>query len=233
MAKTYHPINAVEYAKRYIKNMPLEDPTILTEIVNDAHCYMWAYAPWSWSVGSMPTFTLTANFSDYSVNIPTDFLYAFDAFLIDGLKVERELTTVSILPADVGFVGQPNYVYYFGTAGASGTGRVAPKPAQVTGTQTVIAKYKRTPTLYTPSTVYTGTMPFDDVYFNVYREGVLWKAYLYADDRRAGDANIDPKSGRVAFSGQRAVFEAALEIMKQREPQILANPFRVDQKEPK
>lgn len=231
MAKTYVPFNAVEYAKQFIKKMPIEDPTILTEIINDAHCYMWSYAPWSWSVGSMPTFTLDAGYTDYSVDIPIDFLYAFDALLKDGEKVERELSVVSILPEDVGFVGQPNYVMYFGMPGTSGTARVSPEPAQVTGTKTVIANYKRTPTLFTAANIYTQTMPFDDTFFNVYREGVLWKAYLYADDRRAGDANIDPKSGRVAFSGQRAVFEAALELMKQREPQILANPFRVDQKD--
>lgn len=238
MAKTYHPIDAIKYAKAFIKGMPIDRPETALSILNAAHIYIWKYASWVWTVGTMDTFSVASDTQDYTVNIPSDFTYAFGATLVDSdsgkMSPYVELEVVSHLPTDVGLVGTPKKVAFSGTAGLVGTARISPKPGtNIGGTSYVVSQYKRTPTLYTPQTIFTGTMPFDDVYFDVFSEGVLWRAYKFADDRRAGEANIDPKTGKWAFSGQRAEFETGLQLMVEREPLIIASPFRIEQKEKK
>jgi hypothetical protein len=232
MARTKNPIEAIIYAKRFIKNMPIE--TVQTEIINRVHAYMWMYAPWRWTIGSMPTFNLSANQQDYTIAYPSDFLYTIEAFLSDGSLDERPLWVEPILEPNVGFVGQVNHIAYMGNAGDSaGLVRVMPRPAQINGTQTVIAKYKKAFTPYTNQTIFSALMPFDDEWFSVFEEGVLWQAYLYADDRRAGGAQADPNSGQIRFSDQRANFEAALVHMREREKLGVVNIFERDQREVK
>lgn len=230
MAATRPPADAFNYAKRYIKNMPLEE--VRTDIINRVANYMWMYAPWRWTVSSTPTITVAANTQDYTMNYPSDWLYAIRATMVEGSGAERSLEILPALETNVGFVGNPNYIAYTGTAGqVGGPVRISPKPAQVSGTPLVIGLYKKTNTAFTNQTIFTGTLPFDDLWFWVFEEGILWQAYLFGDDRRAGDVGTDSQSGAAKFSGQRAVFEAALTFMKDREKLLLINPFSVDQKD--
>ncbi len=89
--------------------------------------------------------------------------------------------------------------------------------------------YKKTMTTFTSATIFTGLMPFDDEWFWVFEEGFLWQAYLYADDRRAGEAVVEGDS--VKFNGQRASFEAALNVMREREPLLYLDSQRAEQKD--
>lgn len=230
MPSTKKPYEAFDYAKRYIKNMPLEQ--VRTDIINRVVNYMWMYAPWRWTIGSTPTITVTANTQDYTINYPSDWLYAIRATLVDNSSVERPLEILPALETDVGYDGNPNYIAYTGTAGqVGGPVRISPKPAQVTGTPLVIGLYKKTNTAFTNQTIFTGTLPFDDLWFWVFEEGILWQSYLFADDRRAGDVTMDAGNNTPRFSGQRAVFEAALAIMADREKLLLISPFNVDRKD--
>ena len=111
--------------------------------------------------------------------------------------------------------------------------RVSPKPAQVQGTQTVIGLYKKLFTPFTDSNIYTTGVPEGDNWYHVFQSGVLWKAYQYADDQRAGDASVRANDAQVSFSGARGTFEANLIQMKEREPLLLINVFERDQKDPK
>lgn len=232
MAATIPAIDAIDYAQRYIKNVPLLP--VQTKLVNEVNTIMWLAAPWRWTLGSLPTFTLVANQQDYTINYPADFLYAVDGSVIisNGDGDERDLRVVPTLPTAVGYVGQVNRISYPAAAGAvGGTVRVAPKPAQVQGTQTVLGLYKKSPTLFTNHTVYTTAMPFGDEWYHVYQSGILWKAYQYADDGRAGDASTQGDQTR--YNGARAQFEANLQDMMAREPLNLVNVFNRDQKEKK
>jgi len=230
MASTRKPAEAFLYAKRFIKSMPLEQ--VRTDVINRVSYYMWMYAPWRWTLGSTPTITLAANTQDYTMNYPADWLYAVRATQTDGTKSERPLEIVPSLETSVGFVGNPSNISYPTAAGtSSGLVRVSPRPGGLTGTQVVVGLYKKVMTAFTDQTIFTGTLPFDDEWFWVFEDGVLWQSYLFADDRRAGDVATDSQSGAARYSGQRAVFEAALTMMKDREKLILVNPFAIDQKD--
>jgi len=163
---------------------------------------------------------------------PADWLYAIRATQTDGNNSERPLEIVPNLETNVGFIGNPNSIAYPAAAGsASGLVRVSPKPGTLAGTQVVVGLYKKVMTPFTNQTIFSSTLPFDDEWFMVFEEGILWQAYLYADDRRGGDVSVDSQNGVARFSGQRAVFEAALTMMKDREKLIMLNPFSVDQKD--
>lgn len=209
--------------------MPLEQ--VRPAIINRVAYYMWMYAPWRWTIGSTPTITLASSTSDYTINYPADWLYAIRATQTDGTNSERPLEIVPSLETNVGFVGNPSQIAYTGTASQTGGPvRVSPKPGTITGTQVVVGLYKKVMTAFTSQTIFTATLPFDNEWFWVFEEGILWQAYLFGDDRRAGDVVAD-QNGNVKFSGQRGVFEAALTIMKDREKLLLINPFMVDQKD--
>lgn len=232
MAATIPVIDGIDYAQRYIKNVPLTP--VQTKLINEVNTIMWMAAPWRWSLGSLPTFNLAASTQDYTINYPADFLYAVDGSIIvsNGDGDERDLRVVPTLPTAVGYVGQVNRISYPAAAGAvGGTVRVAPKPAQVNGTQTVLGLYKKSPTLYTNATIFTSALPCGDEWFHVFQSGLLWKAYQYADDGRAGDAVISGE--KMQYNGARGQFEANLQDMMSREPLNLVNVFNRDQKEKK
>lgn len=212
MAATKRPIEALDFCKRFIKNMPLEQ--VQTEILDQVNKMMWMAAPFRWTVGTLTAISLANNTQDYTLAPPADFLYLIHSYIADGSTTPRILDVEPALPADVKLVGDPTRVAYVG----SNTFRVAPKPGTGVGTQQIISFYKKTAPSLTDSTIQnTGVLIFDDEWFWVYTSGVLWLAYLFGDDQRAGGASVDPTTGKYQFTGQRAIFEANLLIMKQRE----------------
>lgn len=235
MANTIPPIVAFDYVKRMIKFMPLDQ--IMARLVNRVAYYMWMDAPWRWTLGSLPVVPLIANTQDYTAAFPSDFLYPVSCYIVRGsatagdIAPGRELQIWPTMETARGVLGNPSMIAWIGTAGTNGTVRINPIPGQVNTIENVIGLYKKSMTPFTNSTVYTGTMPFDDEWFPVFEEGVLWQAYLFADDRKAGEASgIGEK---MQFSGQRAVFESALQHMREREPLITVSPFGPTQKDTK
>jgi len=226
MAATYRPIDAFDICKRFIKNMPLEQ--VQVRVLDSVSKVMWMAAPWRWSIGSLPNITLVANTQDYTVALPADFLYAVTSYVTDqNGGSPRDLEIVPSMPVG-GLVGQVSRVAFTGTAGTNGTARFFPKPVTLpTGTQTVISMYKKTAPVITPANVFTaGTLVFDDEWTPVYEAGVLWLSYLFADDTRAGSAQADGR-GTYSFTGQRAVFEANIQLMKEREKLLIVDPRMV------
>jgi hypothetical protein len=213
MAATKRPMDAIDYCKRFIKNMPLEQVQI--EIMDQVNKIMWMAAPFRWTVGTLSPISLASNTQDYTLAPPADFLYLMNAFISDGTTTPRNLDVEPTLPADVKIIGDPTRISYVG----SNTFRVSPKPGTlVAPTQQIISFYKKTSPLLIETNVNTaGSLIFDDEWFWVYCSGVLWMAYLFGDDQRAGGASIDVTNGRYQFTGQRAVFEANMQIMKNRD----------------
>jgi len=230
MASTRLPIEALDYAKIYIKRMPLNQ--VFTQLANRVSNIMWMAAPWRWTIGSTPTFTLTGAQQNYTINYPADWLYPIRSTVTDGKLTEPNLEIVPLIETVTGFVGSPKQIAFTGTAGqVGGPVQISPVPATVTGTLVVTGLYKKKITPYTNQTIYNTVVPFPDEWFWVFEDGMLWAAYQYGDDRRAGDATIDPSSGKLSYSGQRAQFEAGLEQMRQREPMISLDPLIVNPKD--
>lgn len=209
------PYSAIEYAKKLTKNMPMD--RISLDIQNEVLYRMWMAAPFRWTVESLPSFDLVANTSEYNIDFPDDFLYAIQSVITNGEGHEEKLDIVSSISQDVGYVGRPSKIAFLGSAGESGVVRISPLPAQVEGTEKVIGLYKKTcPSITTSSQFLESSLPFSREWFRVYKCGVLYLAYHYSDDRRAGETNFNGE--RVVFTGARADFELGLEEMRKREP---------------
>ncbi len=212
MASTIAPVDAFALCKRYIGNMPLE--TVQVRILDDVNKLFWMAAPWRWTVGNLTSIAITASTQDYTLAPPSDFLYILDSYITNGTTTNH-LKVVPSLPAATLVKGNVDFVSYQG----SNTFRVFPNPgAASTPASSLVSFYKKQAPIITASNQNTaGTLVFDDEYFPIYESGVLWMAYLYSDDSRAGAAQIDGK-GNMQYSGQRAVFEAGIANMLRREP---------------
>lgn len=216
MSSTRRPVEAIEHAKTFIKNMPIEKAQV--EILNQIKDMMWMASPWRWTVGVLEPFKLVANTSDYAITMPSDFMYAIHAFVADGSTAPRTLEVVPQLPSDVKLVGQPNFMAYEGlNLGGKGIFRVSPKPGTtIIADQYVTAYYKKESDIIDAKTMHdTGYLGFDDEWFWVYCHGVLWLCYMWGDDRRAGDTTY--REGQAQFSGQLALFMSGIGQMQMRE----------------
>lgn len=217
MAASERPIDSLNWAQGYIKNMPLY--RLQKEILNDAAKYFWRAAPWRWTLGSMPVVSLTNNNQEYAVTLPADFFYIEQANLIESNKITKELEVVPFIPLEGVKYGQPGQISVLGS-GASGFYRVAPVPSGYVSFPQITGIYKKEYTELTETTIYSpGTLIFPDLYTDVFRACVLYYAYLYADDTRAGNVQFGGKNS--TYTGQRAVMEAAIQEIREREPMPL------------
>lgn len=223
MASTYRPIDAFDYAKNFIKKMPLEQ--VSAGILDAAIKHLWMAAPWRWTIGDMPTASIAANTTDYTIVDPGDFLHLQGGRLTDGVGYNRPLTPVSHIVEPVTQPGQPTQL-------AHNTNKliVYPAPTALPSGQTItlLSSYKKQAPSITATNQYTaGVQIIDDEWFWVFQEDVLWRAFLYSEDGRAGSIQLGPSGP--TYSGQRAVVEDALNFMRQSEPLLVVDPL-VEQK---
>ena len=217
MAATKAPIEAVDYVKAYVKAMPFDQ--VAVSAVQDVSSQIWMAAPWRWTIGVCTPVALSAGQTDVAlVNPPSDFLYIVKAFLTDGDSV-IELAPESALPGQADFLGVPSKVSYID--GATPKFRVHPAYGSVSSSKSykLFVWYKKAAPVFanTASLSVPGALVMDDEWFWVFRDGLLWRAYLYADDQRAGSSQVG-SNGQIAYSGQLAVFQAGLEEMRRSEP---------------
>jgi hypothetical protein len=214
MASTYRPYKAFDECKQFIKLQPLE--RVAPFILDEALKFLWMAAPWRWSVGVCAPLSLTINTPDQPVTVPADFLYIIRAVLTDGNTVMHLHPEAALPVAAGGLKGNPFAVSYESSALAF---RLYPYTvaAPNTGTWKLTVWYKKKSPIITNTNIGTvGALTIDDEWFHVFKEIVLWKAYLYGDDDRAGGATW--ADGKVQYTGQLGVAMALLEQMKATEP---------------
>jgi hypothetical protein len=193
---------------------------VKVQILDDAAKMLWHAAPWRWTVAAFPDVTVLANTADYTVSIPSNYLRLQEAYIVDEGHdgTPRVLEITPAMSAGV-IKGQPSEVSVSGTAGGSGTLSLYPVQGAI-GTGSilkVISTYKKVcPTIASGNVATAGYLVMDDDWFWVYNSCVLYHAYLYADDQRAGSATFN-SAGQWQFTGQRAVAEANIALMKDRE----------------
>jgi len=211
MASTYAPVDALDYATEFIKGMPIE--RIQARVLDDANKHLWMAAPWRWTLGNTSAnIPLVTDTQDYTLTAPADMLYPLYAYSSDGITTPNYIDIEPILPTTEIIKGIPERMAYMG----SNTWRFYPKP-QVTGSKSVVIQYKKIAPVVTVQNSYTaGTLVMDDEWFWVYQELVLWKAYAYADDTRAGSAQMT-SDGKWQYTGKRGEAEAAIQYMRERE----------------
>jgi hypothetical protein len=216
------PIEALEMARLYIKKIPLDGLGVGEAIIRRAMARMWMAAPFSWTIGAGVSFNLVEGVGLYTaVTYPTDWGYALKADYVvgDSLTQTRDLTIVGRIEDDDGQEGQPSKIYYSGPQGLESTVRISPIPQAFDGTPRVTSLYKRTCPVYTGAAIHNTVIPFPDDWFYVFEDIVLYEAYKFADDSRAGEAVI--AGDQPKFNGQMAVFQASLGEMRLREPLVL------------
>lgn len=225
MPSTYAPSIALQFAKTFVKFMPIDTQTAINyQILDYAHSIMWMAAPWRWSVGYVGTVILATGQSDYTLTDPTDFLYIEGAYITDGSSI-NELKPVAFLPVDTTTPGLPSEIAHV----ATNTYRITPVPTATGSQQKLIVYYKKARPAITAGNMNTaGVQVFDDEWFPVYQTGVLWLAYMYADDARAGAATVD-QDGKTQYSGTLGAFQAGLAQMRRAENLIFQLPGNLGQ----
>jgi hypothetical protein len=137
--------------------------------------YMWTRYPWKESLAELPPFHLTRDESDYAaplLAVPSDFFGLHDARLRNSSNyVSAPLTIQKELRYD-GVPGLPTSIAYQKDIAGF---RVHPVP-QVGGADWwVEGTYKKTPTKVTNENLAAYTLPWDDIYFAVFRAGMVAK----------------------------------------------------------
>lgn len=228
MSATFTPQLAVDYAAQMIKSMPIN--TVGSLVCQQASNFIWTAAPWRWTIGTLSPITMVAGNQEHSiVSAPTDFLCLEQCYEADSISL-RAIKPVSSLPPSATMTRLPNYVAISSITNATpATIRFeALYPSiQATKTPKFWAWYKKIAPILSADLNTPGALIMDDDYYQVYTEWVLYYAYRYADDQRAGGAQIsvtpDGKKQTV-YTGQLGVARAALEELRQDELVLYSFP---------
>lgn len=227
MSTSLTPNMAFEFAKSIIRQEPLDDPNngdFKTRVLDDAKKYLWMARPWYWTLGNLPNITLSAGTPGYNVVMPGDFWKLEKVYMTDG-RTNMPLAIASIVPGDSIISQSPTQI-----AWESGTlFRVYPTPGSLLNATTVVMLYKKQCTNITNPAA-SDQLIAPDEYFPVYEQIVLWYAMLYAFDDRAGETQINPQTGQIVYTGQRAVMESFIEEWGRRDPTMFEWDMRPDNK---
>lgn len=227
----YTPLTTFNWIKVMIKGMTIDN--IMPNILDDANKLLWMAAPWRWTLGVIDAVAVPANpAGDISIGtLPADFLYAYKVWTVSTSDsgTPRELQIVGALSDDISVVGQATQVQIIGTAGGAGTARLYPQPTNVpSGTKLYIIYKKLAPVIDKANEGTPGVLLMPDEYTPVYNMGCLYYAYLYADDQRAGAAQI--QDSRITYSGVLGTFKALIQDMRVQEKLPLADDRPPDRK---
>ena len=228
MASNYTPLDALNFAKRFVMNMPLDDATIKIPILQAASDELHLYAPWRWTIGEFEKKDIANSTEDYTISAVTDALFGLGAELrfLEKERTER-LEFVANLTAVGIHTGTPRKIYWNGTT----TLRLHPIPKglEATDLPKLISWYKLvniriqesgTETALVKNDDNAAALRFGDEWFWVYRQLVLKHAYQFTSDPRLGSMQVDARGG-VALTGQMAVCEHLLRQMREKEKPLL------------
>lgn len=212
---TYTAQNAIDLVRRFIKQIPLSDSSVDIMLCDRVNSVMWTAWPWRWSQASLTAIPLVDSQQDYALNSgdATALLRLLHARIArtDLTPDEfREIDVAEHLSPELTRKGGINQIRKIAYVPALAKLRLDLAAAVPTGTTLAIqGEYQTNPTKITALAT---TLVWPDQYFDVFTEGLLWKAYQFADDSRAGTAQM-VKGGRVVYTGQMGVFFGALQRM--------------------
>lgn len=217
------PNDAINYVKRFLGNVPVDDTALKLRLLDDAHKLLWMADNWPWTVASLEVVTLVNDTQDVNlVNTYTDFLSLQHAYMISGNgQTKDDLRVASVLPVTTSLKGRPTQVQY--VAGSPNKLRFFPVPtgyATLPTTQVpkVIGIYKKKSALIDNTSAaadYTTTSGVPADYFWVFQEIVLLKGYEFTHDPRLGSVQVGPQG--TVYSGQYAVVQDALAYIRRNE----------------
>jgi len=216
MASTYKPSRALLKAESFLHHKPVTDEA--AAILDHINKIIWMAAPWRWTLGSLPVVTLLADDQDFDIALPSDFLFVQSAELTDTDDLQKPLVIEPVVAPTHGCSGIPARIAVTGTPGSTGQMDIYPKWGSTIPSPAprIISLYKKTAPSVTQANMDTaGTLVMDDEWFWVYETGVMWQAFKFGNDLRAGSVTADNQS--VKYTGEYAAFIAALRWMAGRE----------------
>lgn len=206
MAATYTAKNALDYAKRFIAGSPLDDVDIEVRILNQASNRMHMAANWHWTLGALTDATVINDQDDYTIaTFPADFLQLAKSELWFADGTVEPLRIVGLLETNDNISGGPKRVSYFNDG--SDKVRLFPTPTgYASGKEPVIVQtYKKKNTVLVSGSLTTATdLLFPDEWFWVFEEFVLYKAYDFTRDPRAGGVTYvkSPNGIQTQYTGK-------------------------------
>lgn len=217
------PNDALNYAKRFLGNVPLDDANLKLRLLDDAHKMLWMADNWPWTVASLEVVTLVNDQQEVDLaNTYTDFLSLQHAYIVaSNGQTKDDLRVASVLPVTTILKGRPVQVQY--VAGSPNKLRFFPVPTGYASLPTsqvpkVLGIYKKkSATIDNTSAAadYTTTAGVPTDYFWVYQEIILLKGYEFTHDPRLGAVQIGPNG--TVYSGQYAVVQDALAAIRRNE----------------
>ena len=209
----FSPQQSVDAVKKFIKYLPFDTDPPKLRTVNDAQGLIWSFAPWRWTVGVTAATDIVNDSATVAVAAMSDFDRIVAAYLQLATGDMVELIPVAVLPTQTELKGPPRKI-----AATSDTSIILqPPPTGYLPAPKLVVTFKKKPTEITAANVATaGITGIPDAWFYVFTAAVLYYAYLYADDPRAGGA-VAVAGGAIQYSGQLGVVMAALAEMRERE----------------
>lgn len=219
------PLNAWEFCKMNVRKMPLDDttttPSYRAKILDSASKMMWNLRPWRWTIGALTSFPLVAAQVQYTLpSYPADLLRLYKCWISDGTSNIRYLNILPYSPSASTYSEMPIFVaHIIGTQNV----RLWGVPPPLGGvTFTFEGLYKKASTNIVEGNITSTTvLGFEDDYFPVYEQIVLYYAMVYAFDGRAGGVQYDPQLGKSTYTGQLAV---AMDFIEQAGRRDAENP---------
>jgi hypothetical protein len=224
MAATFTIQDALNYAAFMVSNQPLIS-NIGVQIAQDASSTIWTAAPWRWTMGTITGSCVNGSQSVTIGSLPGDFLRVEKAKISNSIE-SREVIPVSWIPTSANLTSFPSFV----SVPAAGTTAVFDQnfgPVNLSDSWTLYLWYKKiAPVIGAGNFATAGYLVMDDDWYWVFRHWVLYYAYKYAYDQRAGEAHITVVGDKkqVEYTGELATAKAALETMREAEPQLWRQP---------
>lgn len=158
-----------------INQMGLAAPKLLSDgyaarYANEALNRMWFAYPWRESIVTLTPFAMIAGTPDYVAAVPANFYAIYDAWLAHATSDPTPLRYVRDLRPGRS-QDRPTEISYVPETGAF---RLEPTPADMTG-WTVAGRYKKLPAVITNANMVSYIVPWQDIYFEVFRQSLLWK----------------------------------------------------------
>lgn len=205
MAQTYTYADALNFLRTQIP-ATTEDQKAAT-ICNIGTNLIWNAYDWRETMAILPPFWLSPLIQDYGqplIAVPTNFLGLREAQLTDLSTVPPAHYPIRVMKflEPTATIGLPSDISYEPSTHAF---RVYPRvPAALGASRFKIdGVYKIRPTLVTAANYTSTTLPFDDLYFQVWLEVLRWAAMSATGNQNQGAATKGP-AGQTLYSGQLA-----------------------------
>jgi hypothetical protein len=207
------PQQALDYAKRFIGNIPVDDSAMNVRILDSAHKRLWMRAPWRWTVGMLEPAAMVNGQQEINlVATAADLSYLLHARVVNTDN-PHDLQVVSHIPENYGLIsGRPSQIAF--VSGTPQKLRLSPSPSGYTTLPTIFSAYKRTATELTSGNIgssYSTLAGVPDDWFWVYEEMVLLRALQFVNSPRAGSVTVN--GNQAQYTGQMGVVEAAIQEM--------------------